>query len=167
LVELLRAFVGVDCREAHLVFVGSGNQGSRLSIAAAALGVSERVHVVPFVSYGEMPNVFLTADLVVAPSLPTPYWEEQFGMVLVEAMASGRALVSTASGAIPEVVGDGAVVVPPYDVEALTDAMDRLLGDTEERMALGLRAREWACRRYAIGQVAPQIAECYRRVLAE
>ena len=167
LVELIRAFTLSSRPQAHLVFVGTGNQGPRLTTAAAALGVSDRVHIVPFVSYGEMPDVFRSADLVVAPSLPTPYWEEQFGMVLVEAMASGRALVTTASGAIPEVVGDGAVLVPPYDIEALTGVMDRLLTDPEERSTLGLEGPPKSERslRHRAGRA--RIAACYRRVMGE
>ena len=119
LVELLRAFSAGHSGQGHLVFVGSGNQSRRLGVAASALGVSERLHIVPAVSYQDVPTVYAAADIVVAPSLPTPYWEEQFGMVLVEAMASGRALMSSASGAIPEVVGDCALLVPPYDTDAL------------------------------------------------
>jgi alpha-maltose-1-phosphate synthase len=166
LVELLRSFAASASQNSHLVFVGSGNQSHRLRVAATALGVSERIRIVPTVSYADIPKVYSTADVVVAPSLPTPYWEEQFGMVLVEAMASGRALVSTSSGAISEVVGDGAVLVPPYDPAALRDALERLLGDPEERVVLGQRALERANRLYAIPRVAPQLADCYRRVLA-
>jgi starch synthase len=166
LIELLRAFAASPSQHSHLVFVGSGDQGQRLRVAATALGVSERIRIVPSVPYADIPSVYSTADVVVAPSLPTPYWEEQFGMVLVEAMASGRALVSTSSGAISEVVGDGAVLVPPYDPGALHDALERLLGDPQERVMLGQRALERATRLYAIPRVAPQLADCYRRVLA-
>jgi glycosyltransferase involved in cell wall biosynthesis len=166
LVELLRAFGASSSRHSHLVFVGSGDQSHRLRVAATALGVSERIRIVPSVSYADIPGVYAAADVVVAPSLPTPYWEEQFGMVLVEAMASGRALLSTSSGAISEVVGDGAVLVPPYDPEALSEALEQLLGDPQRRVALGQRAQERASRLYAIPRVAPQLADCYRRVLA-
>jgi alpha-maltose-1-phosphate synthase len=165
-VELLRAFGAGSTRDAHLVFVGSGDQSHRLRVAATALGVSERIRIVPAVSYADIPNIYATADVVAAPSLPTPYWEEQFGMVLVEAMASGRALVSTSSGAITEVVGDAAVLVPPYDPEALCAALEQLLGDPQARVALSQRALERASRLYGIPRVAPQLAGCYRRVLA-
>ena len=167
LVELLRAFSVAHSDDGHLVFVGSGNQSRRLGAAASALGLSERVHVLPAVSYQDVPSVYAAADIVVAPSLPTPYWEEQFGMVLVEAMASGRALVSSASGAIPEVVGDGALLVPPYDIDALAAALKCLLEDPQERESLGHRARERATRNFAIPQVASQLAASYRSVLAD
>ena len=166
LVELLRAFAAIRSPRAHLAFVGNGNQRERLAVAAATLGVSDRVHLVPSASYAEIPCVYAAADLVVAPSLPTPYWEEQFGMVLVEAMASGRALVTTTSGAISEVVGDCAVLVPPYDIRALTYALERLLQEPQERMALGLRARDRASHLYSIPRVASQLADCYRGVLS-
>lgn len=149
------------------MFLGTGNESRRLLVAASALGISDRIHVVPAVSYRDIPSVYAEADIVVAPSLPTPYWEEQFGMVLVEAMASGRALVSTASGAIPEVVGDGAFLVPPYDIDALAAALERLLADPQERQELGRRARERASRHFAIPHVASQLAACYWSVAAQ
>ena len=137
-------------KDAQLLFVGTGNQSLRLLVAAKAHGVSDVVRFVPGVSYREIPFVYAAADIVVAPSLPTPYWEEQFGMVLAEAMASGRALLSTTAGAIPEVVGDAGVLVPPYDSEALSEALKTLLHDSRERFALGSAARERAHRLFSV-----------------
>jgi len=165
--ELLRAFSEARSADAYLIFVGNGDQGSRLKIAASALGITEFVRVVPAVTYGEIPAVYASADIVVAPSLPTPYWEEQFGMVLVEAMASGSTLISTSSGAISEVVGDGAVLVPPYDHAALTGALRRLISNDAERLTQGNKARQRATSLFDIPVVAPQISACYRHVLAD
>jgi glycosyltransferase involved in cell wall biosynthesis len=164
-VELVQAFAKVADRRGHLVLVGSGNQQLRLRAAAHALGVGDRVHVLPGISHGAMPDAYLAADVVAAPSLPTPYWEEQFGMVLVEAMACGRPLLTTSSGAIAEVVGDAAEIVPAYDVATLARALGGLLNDRERRAALGAAGRHRAERRYDLPVVAAGLAEAYHQVL--
>jgi glycosyltransferase involved in cell wall biosynthesis len=61
------------------------------------------------------------------------YWQEQFGMVLAEAMASGTPVISTMSGSIPEVVGDAAVLIPPGDYNALADNVMKLIEDSAIR----------------------------------
>lgn len=164
-VELVRAFALVADSQTHLVLVGSGNQGERVRRAAERLGVGDRVHVKPGVSHGSLPDMYAAADVVVAPSLTTPYWEEQFGMVLGEAMACGRPLLTTASGAIPEVVGDAAEVVAPYDVPALADALDGLLSSEDRRLALGSAGRLRAKQLYDIPVVASKLAAAYREIL--
>jgi alpha-maltose-1-phosphate synthase len=161
-VELVRAFARAErAGDPHLVFVGSGTQQDRIRIAAKALGIEHRVHVLPGVSYRDLPRHYATADLVVAPSLTTPYWEEQFGMVLAEALACGRPLITTESGAIPEVVGEAARLVPPYDVDALSEALSALLASETECKRLGAAGRERALRRYGVPVVAEQLATVY------
>ena len=77
------------------------------------------------------------AAIVVAPSR----WEEPFGLVALEAMASGAALVTTARGGLPEVAGDAALVVPHGDAAALAEAVASLIGDPGLRAALSARGR--------------------------
>jgi alpha-1,3-rhamnosyl/mannosyltransferase len=61
---------------------------------------------------------------------------EGFGLVPLEAMAAGVPVVATAAGAIPEVTGNGALLVPPGDVDALAEALLKALTDEAERAAL-------------------------------
>jgi glycosyltransferase involved in cell wall biosynthesis len=79
----------------------------------------------PSVPYAEMPGVYAHASCLVLASLPTPGWEEQFGMVLVEALASGTPVIAAASGAIPEVTGADADLVQPGDWLGLARALGR------------------------------------------
>lgn len=95
----------------RLLIVGSGPEERRLRRYADDLGVGDLLEIRGGVPYEEMPHVFARARCVVLASLPTPLWEEQFGMVLAEAMAAGVPIVAAASGAIPEVVGDRKSVV--------------------------------------------------------
>lgn len=151
----------------HLVVIGTGPEGWRLHQAASATGLADRLHVLPGQSYADIPRIFRGADVVAVPSMSTPYWQEQFGFVLAEAMASGRPVVTTRSGSIPDVVGDGAIVVDDYDVDALAGALETLLTDPERAAALGRVARTRIEEHYDARHTAAALAEVYRRVLPQ
>jgi len=93
-----------------------------------------------FVSYDEMPQVYNMADVLALPSYPTMAWQEQFGMVLIEAMACGKPIITTMSGSIPEVVGDAGILIPSGDYFNLAENILRLMNDDSLRDALGKKA---------------------------
>lgn len=166
--NLLRACARLpkDLRESLVLRVaGKGPEVRRFLVAAAALSVGHMLELPGSNSHAAMPKEYAGADVVAVPSLTTPYWEEQFGMVLVEAMACGRAILTTRSGAIPEVVGDCAVVVEPYSVEALTEALSVLLQDEGARQELGRRARLRALEHFTLRHSARGLASAYATVL--
>jgi glycosyltransferase involved in cell wall biosynthesis len=99
----------------RLLIVGAGSEARRLRAYAADLGIANIVEFRAQVPYDEMPDIYARASCLVLASLPTPLWEEQFGMVLAEAMAAGLPIVASASGAIPEVLGDDALLFSPGD----------------------------------------------------
>jgi glycosyltransferase involved in cell wall biosynthesis len=165
LTQAVSRLPAVDGRPVHLVLAGAGPERDRVISAANALGCADRVHVQPGVRYGEVASLYACADVVVAPSLPTPYWEEQFGMVLVEAMACGRPLITTNSGSIPDVVGDAAVLVRPYDVNDLSNALTELASGPEERARLATAGRERVLANFDSAVVGAKLAEAYHRVL--
>jgi glycosyltransferase involved in cell wall biosynthesis len=106
-----------------------------------------------------MPAVMNAADIVAAPSI----WKEQYGRVVPEAMACGRALVVSDIGAMPELLGDCGVKIPCGNVEALSVALRRLLQDETERMRIGRRAALRARDELGIGTQA----DIVERTLAE
>ena len=122
-VAALRGGVVGDPRDVRLMIVGSGPEEARLRRHAQELGLGAAATFVPFVPYDEMPALYRQASALVLASLPRRGWEEQFGMVLAEALASGTAIVATRSGAIPEVTGDAASLVDPGDWRALAAAL--------------------------------------------
>lgn len=125
--DVLRALAALarDDRSAppRVVIVGSGPEEARLKAYARDLGVEGHVEFRSFVPYDEMPRIFASASCLVLASLPTVYWEEQFGMVLAEGMAAGLPIVAARSGAIPEVVGDAGLFFPPGDWAALAESL--------------------------------------------
>lgn len=96
------------------------------------------------VEYKEMPAVYNDADIFVAPSKPTPTYEEQYCTVLLEAQACGVPIVTTRSGGIPENIADAGVMVEPGDVAAIAHALKSYILSPRKRLAYGTAARRRA-----------------------
>jgi glycosyltransferase involved in cell wall biosynthesis len=149
----------------RLRLVGNGPLRDSLAARAASLGVSDRVSLEPAVPSLDVPHKLRGLDVLVLPSLTRPNWKEQFGRVLVEAMACGVAVVGSDSGEIPNVVGDAGLIFPEGDVDALRGAMRRLSTDETLRDALARRGRARVLDRYTQAQVARQTYDLYRELV--
>jgi glycosyltransferase involved in cell wall biosynthesis len=114
------------------------------------------------VAYKSIHKVYQSADLFFLPSRTTKTWEEQYGMALVEAMATGLPIVTTNCGAIPEIVGNAAVVVREGGVDAMRSAILHLLTNAQEREKLGNKAYERAKARYDHRKCAKDLISLYR-----
>lgn len=126
LAALRSGLVASDGTPWHGLVLGSGPEERRLRAYAHDLGLGDAVEFQATVPYDEMPALYGRARAMALMSLPTRRWEEQFGMVLTEAMAAGLPVVTTDSGAIPEVVGEGAEVLAAGDWLGLARALTRL-----------------------------------------
>jgi glycosyltransferase involved in cell wall biosynthesis len=112
----------------------------------------------------EAPNYYRRMDVLVLPSLTRPNWVEQFGRVLIEAMACGVAVVGSSSGEIPWVVGDAGVIFPEGDAEALRGVLAGLLADGDRRGELARRGRERVLAQFTQAQIAAATAAVYREM---
>jgi glycosyltransferase involved in cell wall biosynthesis len=161
--DVIRALATVAA-EPRLLIVGAGPERTRLLRYADDLGLGDRVEVRP-VSYDEMPSVFAGASCVVLASLPTKTWEEQFGLVLAEALAAGAPVIASSSGAIPEVLeGSGAPLFTPGDWLGLARLLEAgpLAAAPAERVAYPPEV----VRKYSTQAAAERLASAYERVLA-
>jgi len=149
----------------HWRFVGGGPLKKRLE-AGSRLNLKNWHSTIESAKYPGMPEIYRQADLVIAPSKPTRYWEEQYGMTLLEAQASGLPIVTTRSGGIPENVGDSALLVPPGDASALASAIQSLVTRAGLRRKLAAAARTRAVHVHDIKIGARQLAAVYERVLS-
>jgi glycosyltransferase involved in cell wall biosynthesis len=149
----------------HLVLVGGGPAQAALQAQVRTAGVADRVHFVGGVGHAALVEYLNAADLWVVPSLTRGNWREQFGRVVVEAMACGLPVVGTASGEIPRVLDGAGCVVPEGDAAALAATLAALAAQPARRAALGqaARARVLAC--YTPAQVAALYADTYQWLL--
>ncbi len=108
----------------------------------------------------DVADLLRAADVVVLPSV----WEAR-SLTAQEALRAGRPLVATAVGGLPELLGDGAVLVPPGDPQALGDAVRALLDDPAAAAALARRGRDVAAGWPDEDDTAEQVADAYAAVL--
>ena len=106
-------------------------------------------------------RVFAAADVVVVPSVV----KEAFGLVVVEAMSSGKAVIGSDAGAIPELLADGAgEVVPHANSDALAKSIIRVLTDSSVRRRLGRNARARIDKEFREGIAAERVAQIYQEL---
>jgi glycosyltransferase involved in cell wall biosynthesis len=132
---------------------------------AAGKGVAQRVEFAGAVSSQEIPQAFAAMDVMALPSLTRKNWKEQFGRVLIEAMACETPVIGSDSGEIPNVIGDAGLVTPEGDAKALAAALARLGSDPALRAALVRRGRQRVLDRFTQEQVARRTAALYNEVL--
>lgn len=162
--DLLEACTGLDF-DWRLRFVGAGPAEAKLREKCRSLGVEDRVEIGGGVPSDEVPGILTQLDCLVLPSLSTPIWKEQFGRVLIEAMACEVAVVANDSGEIPNVVGDGGIIVAEGDIEALRAAIGKLRRDPDERRRLARRGRERVLAHFTQRHIAGETVALYERML--
>lgn len=128
--------------------------------AVQQLNLAERLHFIEFVEEEDLPALYNGADLFVFPSL-----YEGFGLPVLEAMACGTPVVTSNTASLPEVAGDAAVLVDPYNVDEMAAAICRVLAD--KALAATLRYKGLArVRKFSWERTAQQTAAVYEKVLA-
>ena len=112
-----------------------------------------------------MPSLYAHASCLVLASLPVRFWEEQFGMVLAEAMAAGLPVIASTSGAIPEVLGGGGDYVAPGDWVGLADAL--AAGPLSGASGARRSASEEHLRELSVQAAGERVRAVYDEVLAD
>jgi len=168
IMTLLAAAEGwLQTGQAALLLVGGGPLESDIVEWVRENRLSHAVHLLPAVPPQEIPRILPALDVLVLPSESTPTWKEQFGRVLVEAMACGVPVVGSNAGAIPEVIADAGLVFSAGEADALRDALGRLLSDAELRQQLIQRGRTRACTEYDQRVIAGRLHDILVGVLRE
>lgn len=153
-----------DLSHVRFIMAGEGPETAEVAHLIRRLGIQDTVKLVGGFSYSQMPDIYNSVDAFVLPSIPRPGWQEQFGMVLVEAMASGLPVISTLSGSIPEVVGDGGSLVQADDPRALYLEIKRLALDEAYRKQLSLKGRERVLREFDICRTSKMMEAVYKKI---
>jgi glycosyltransferase involved in cell wall biosynthesis len=163
---LVRAFAPLADR-AELLLVGRGPTEPALRQLAIDLGLGERVRFLGSLGTSEVAATMARLDMLVLPSRTRSNWAEQFGRVLVEAMACEVAVIGSSSGEIPHVIGEAGLVFPEDDVTALTACLVRLVDDPAQRRALARQGRTRALARYTQEQIARQTYGVWQNMLGK
>lgn len=163
---LLEALIGLQGTW-RLTIVGDGPERAYLQAEARRLGLAGRVTFEGVLASSRMPAFYRELDALVVPSRSRPNWVEQFGRVLIEAMACGVPVVSADSGEIPGVVGQAGLIFPEDDAPALRDHLARLMCDDALRTRLARQGRERVLARFTQAQVAAQTVAVYRKMMCK
>ena len=149
----------------HVFIVGSGSHRLALQHLAERLGVRDRVQFRSAIPAEDVPELLADFDALVLPSRTQKNWKEQFGRVLIEAMSCEVPVIGSDSGEIPNVIGEGGVVFPEGDADALAEQIKRILEDTEYRNELGLAGRKRVLEHFTQEKIAEQTHRLYVDVL--
>jgi len=170
----------VDKHHLKFVIVGDGPDKAEIYRLIDRVGVRDIFRTVEKVPYEDMVRTHNLADIFYLGSWPAKVWQEQFGMVLLEAMACGKPIVAAESGSIPEVVGPkkgpalpkgltkqnsqdqpAAVLVPPADFYQLSRVLANLITNQTRRVEMGLAGRERVKENFTDRKIASQIGVLY------
>ncbi len=164
-VHLLLQAVAALQDDTRVEIAGWGPEATRLQALAAQLGLEGRFQIHGRIASDQIPAFASRLDVAVMPSLSTPQWKEQFGRMLVEAMACEVPVVGSDSGEIPHVIGDAGLIFPEGDVQALAGCLRRLRDDPGLRRELAARGLTRVRSRYTQDQIAAQTVAVYRQIL--
>lgn len=150
-----------------LRLLGDGPQRDELREMAGVCNISGSVRFEAPRPSVEMPAFYRELDALVLPSRTRTNWKEQFGRVLIEAMACGVPVIGASSGAIPEVIGEAGLLFAEGDIEALRRHLHTLAENPELRQALSQAGRRRVLNHFTQQRVAEQTIEVYRAVAGE
>jgi len=159
---LLKAFAQAHQRipELRLTMAGQGEMTPELKEQASKLGVADSIEFVGFVPNDQIYSLLQEHHIMVMPSL-----EEAFGVAALEAGACGRPVIASRVGGVPEVLrhDETGLLVPPGDVDALTEAIVTLASDREKCRAMGEAGRELVLTSYLWERSLDSMTKLYER----
>lgn len=164
-IEILLRAVAHLTDDWRLRLVGGGSAVDEMKATAQKLDIVDKVDFVGQLPSTELPAEYHKIDVLVLPSLTRSNWKEQFGRVLVEAMASGVPIIGSDSGAIPDVISKAGLVVPEANVDKLRDAIQSLIDNPALRQDLAQRGREHFLNEFTHESIADATVNVYQEML--
>ena len=149
----------------RFLVTGRGAQMDNLKKVIKEADVERHFCFTGFMPYGKMRNLYNLSDVFVCPSYPTMIWQEQFGMVLVEAMACGKPIIASASGSIPEIIGEAGLTFVPGDFFEFAKKLALFMENSNLAYELGQKGRRRTEEYFDAKKNALSIYEVYRKVL--
>jgi glycosyltransferase involved in cell wall biosynthesis len=150
----------------RLLIVGDGSEREEFEQRLTSAGLIDRAEFTGAIDFDLVPPHFQRMDMLVLPTKTTKRMSEQFGRVLVEAMASGVPVIGSTCGAIPEVIGQAGLVFTEDDPDGLAGALQQMLSDDGLRERLVVAGLEQV-KQYSWERVAGKTYELFRQVLKD
>jgi glycosyltransferase involved in cell wall biosynthesis len=144
----------------ELIVIAKGTDNNTTQRLISKLGIRDYVKIIDEIDTTELVHQYRLASIVVIPSI-----YEGFGLPAAEAMACGAPVVSTTAGALPEVVGDAGILVPPADVGALADAISALVISSNKRKHLSEIGRKRIVQMFNWRNTAKRTADVYAEAI--
>ncbi|MGB7713048.1 MAG: hormogonium polysaccharide biosynthesis glycosyltransferase HpsO [Microcoleus sp.] len=174
LLTLASALAGLKKHPWKWLLVGQGKLRSQIAEKSLEWGISDRIIWVESVSHEDVPPYINLMDCLVLPSqtsykfktLTTVGWKEQFGHVLIEAMACKIPVIGSDCGEIPHVIGDAGLIFPEGNAEKLRGCLDELMERPELVADLGKRGYNRVMNNYTNQALAEQLLAFYKELLA-
>lgn len=151
--------------ECTVLFIGGGTAEVEMRALAAEKGMSGRVTIVPSVPHADIPRYLNVMDILALPSYAVPHWKEQFGQVLVQAMACEVPVIGSTHAEIPRVISDAGLIFGERHTEELREALARLAASPELRKTFAVKGRARVLGLYTNEKIGARTMEVYRQVL--
>lgn len=167
LVNAMKIIISFE-KNAHLLIVGTGTSESYFKTLVQRLQLTEHVTFVGSVPSSKINQYYAICDVHVAPSLLTKTFVEPFGMVFLEAMASGKPSVAFDIPApVREIIvnGETGYLVPEKNVAEFADKICGLLHDDAKRTEMGNKAKKRVVERYAIDTIAEKWVKALEKTI--
>lgn len=161
--DLLAAFRRMD-GDARLVIAGDGPLTGHIDIETSSLRGQGRIERHARIPSEQVPELLRTLDVLVLPSRTTARWKEQYGRILIEAMASGVVVVGSDSGEIPNVIGDAGLIFREGDIDGLAEMLRKLSSSPQLVADLRQKGRERAVSNFSQQSVARYTLEVYSEI---
>lgn len=148
------------------LMVGKGQSFEKIKGLIDRLEITKKFQFILEYPYMEIHRLHNLSDIFVLPStIIVERSQERFGMVLIEAMATGTPIISTYSGAIPEVVKDAGILIPPSNFVSLADAIKRMILSRELRDRLAKAGSNMVEERFDSIKIADKIDAVFQKLL--
>ena len=174
ILTLIKALTQLKHLSWKLLLLGRGELKETIQETATEAGIEDRLIMIESVPHDAVSRYINLMNVLLLPSettykfktLTAAGWKEQFGHVLIEAMACGVAVIGSDSGEIPNVIEDAGLIFPEGNVEALKDCLQKLIKDPELTNRLAQKGRDRAMKLYTNKALAEQQLAFYEKLLS-
>ena len=148
------------------MLVGDGELRNKITVEGRRLGISDRIRIVDTIPSSRVPEYLNCMDCLVLPSRTTKKWKEQFGRVLIEAMACEVPVIGSDSGEIPNVIGESGLVFREGDVDDLASKLEVLINNKDVRVKLAEKGRQRVLNNFTQEKVAKETYKIYQKMIS-